>query len=228
MLIVWEQELGWHCEALEYHLPCWLGLGRSQQTCWACSATAGLCPAVGSSHAEWLWLCKAASWLLSEHPALPFSKWRSSWTSMFSSGYCSHCMKRWFELSESKALWIIFSPLMFCFLGLNWRCQFGCQNMYLRFCKGEEVCVFAVKITALCRLWTLYIVPGKTGYSKCWHLWRSSLFMSLSATAASEICCPFFIDWSWYLEHFECFIAQVSRIWNKINYNCYRQGHLWS
>lgn len=148
-----------------------LGLGRSQQTCWACSAMAGPCPAGGSSCAEWLWLCKAASWLLAEHPALP----SSSWTSMFLSGYCSLTVWKDYLNSESKALWIISTPLMFCFLVLDWGREFGCQNMYLRFCKGEEVCVFAVRITALCRLWALYLVLGKAGFSRCWHLWRSSL-----------------------------------------------------
>lgn len=110
-------ELVWHCEALEYHVSCWLGLGKSQQTCWACSAIAGLCPAGGSSCAEWLWLCKPASWLLSEHPALPFSKWRSSWTSMFLSGYCSLTVRKNYLKSQRARHFELFSPhWCFCFL----------------------------------------------------------------------------------------------------------------
>lgn len=31
---------------------------------------------------------------------------------------------------------------MFCFLVVDWVCEFGCQNMYLEFCKGEEVCLY--------------------------------------------------------------------------------------
>ena len=143
----------------------------------------------------------------------------------------SYCMKILFKLLESSVHWVIFPPRMSCFLVLNWVCEFGCQNIYLKFCKSGKMCLcicskhyISVQIViTLYKAWAreVMVSAGIYGEAVC-------PFMSLSATAASEICCPLLIDWSWYLKHFECFTAQVSTIWNKINYNCYRQGGLWS
>lgn len=114
--------------------------------------------------------------------------------------------------------------VLFSSIGL---CEFGCQNMYLKFCKGEKMWLYrcsqhhrSVQMAiTLCRAWAGEVTVSAGIYGEA--VWP---FVSLSATAASEICCPLLIGWSWYLKHSECFTAQVSRIWNKISYNCYRQG----
>lgn len=141
-------------------------------------------------------------------------------------------------LPYEKIIWTLramhiklFSLLMFHFLMLDWVCEFGCQNMYLKFCKGEKMCLcicskhhsFVQTVITLYGAWAREIIvsAGIYGGAVC-------PFMSPSATAASEICCPLLIGWSWYLKHSQCFTAQVSRIWNKINCNCYRQEGLWS
>lgn len=69
--------------------------------------------------------------------------------------------------------------------------------MYLKFCKGEKMCLCICSkhhssvqiVTTLYRAWARedIVSAGIYGEAVC-------PFMSLSATAASEICCPLLID----------------------------------
>jgi len=87
--------------------------------------------------------------------------------------------------------------------------------MYLKFCKGEKMSLcmcskhhsFVQIVITLYRAWAREVIVSAGIYGEAVHP-----FMSLSATTASEICCPLLIDRCWYLKHFECFVAQVSRI----------------
>lgn len=130
-----DQELVWHCS-------CWDQVGVSK-----CAGLALLFMdrvMMGVAHMPQDSDCAKllhGYWLNALHCCFLFKRW-SSWTGTFSPMHCNLAAQKGYLNSESNAHWVVFPQLMFYFLVLDWVCGFWWQNVYLRFWKGEKLCLY--------------------------------------------------------------------------------------